>query len=316
MFRDKLQLVVIGLFSLGFIFSGRAAEPLDLEQKLPIDPNVTIGQFDNGLRYLIRVNKKPEHRAEVRLTIDAGSILEDEDQLGYAHLGEHMAFNGTENFPKQELVNYLESIGMKFGPEINAYTSFDEVVYMLQLPTDSLEQFEKGFQVLEDWAHQVSYDEEEINKERGVVIEEWRLGRGASQRMLDKLLPILLKNSHYAARLPIGKIELLENKDNEAVRRFYKDWYRPDLMSVIAVGDFDPDYVKGLLEKHFASIPKAENPRQRKYFPVPDHEETLFAIITDPEMPRTDIRIYYKRDVELDETIADYRKAIAEQLYH
>jgi zinc protease len=190
------------------------------------------------------------------------------------------------------------------------------VVYMLQLPTDSLEQFEKGFQVLEDWAHNVSYDEEEINKERGVVIEEQRLGRGAGLRMRDQWLPVLFKESQYAKRLPIGKLDVLESENNEPVRRFYKDWYRPDLMSVIAVGDFDPDYVKGLIEKHFASIPQVENPRERQFYQVPDHEETLFSIITDPENPRTDVRIYFKRDVEIDETVGDYRKSLAEQLYN
>ncbi|RPH90264.1 MAG: insulinase family protein, partial [Calditrichaeota bacterium] len=313
MFRHKLFLLMLIIATTSAIFT---QESLDLSQSLPVDPNVTIGQLDNGINYLIRVNKKPENRAEVRLTINAGSILEDEDQLGFAHLGEHMAFNGTENFHKQALIDYLESIGMQFGPEINAYTSFDEVVYMLQLPTDSLQQFEKGFQVLEDWAHLVSYEDEEITKERGVVIEEWRLGRGAGQRMLEKWLPILFNDSQYAERLPIGQVEILKNKDNEAVRRFYKEWYRPDLMAVIAVGDFEPDYVKGLIEKHFAAIPKADKPRERKYFPVPDHPETMFAIVTDPEAPSTDVSVYFKRDVELDKTIDDYRRSLAERLYN
>lgn len=315
MFRDKRRLLVAALLLFGFLFSA-SAQDMDLSQQLPIDPNVMTGQFDNGLRYIIRVNEKPENRAEIRLTVNAGSVLEDEDQQGLAHLGEHMAFNGTKNFPKMDLINYLESIGMQFGPEINAYTSFDEVVYMLQLPTDSLEQFEKGFQVLEDWAHQVTYDEEEINKERGVVIEEQRLGRGASQRMRDEWLPILFTDSQYAVRLPIGELEVLESDNNEPVRRFYKDWYRPDLMSVIAVGDFDPDYVKGLIEKHFATIPKAESPRERQYFDVPDHSEPLFAISTDPEASYTQVVIYYKRDVKIDKTIGDYRQSLAEQLYN
>mgnify|MGYP006277940573 CR=1 FL=1 len=312
---NKKYLMVLFVI-LGSTLSLLAQQLFELSQELPVDPNITIGQFENGLNYLIRVNEKPQDRAEIRLVVNAGSILEDEDQLGFAHLGEHMAFNGTQNFPKQELIDFLESIGMKFGPDINAYTSFDEVVYMLQLPTDSLEQFEKGFQVLEDWAHQVSYEEEEITKERGVVIEEWRLGRGAYQRMLDQWLPVLFTNSQYAERLPIGKIELLQNDDNEAVRRFYNEWYRPDLMSVIAVGDFDPDYVMSLLEKHFASIPNVETARERKTYPVPDHEETLYAIVTDPEAPRTDIRVYFKRDVHVDKTIGDYRQSLAEQLYN
>ena len=315
MFRNKQFLALMAVLTLsivGFVF---AQQTFDLSQKLPVDPNVTIGQFDNGLKYYIRVNEKPENRAELRLVLNAGAVLEDSSQQGYAHLGEHMAFNGTKNFEKQELIDYLESIGMKFGPDINAGTSYDFVYYMLQLPTDSLEQFEKGFQILEDRAHQVSYKEEEINKERGVVIEEWRLYRGPYARMQDEWFPVLFKSSKYAERNIIGPLEILQSDDNDEVRRFYNEWYRPDLMAVIAVGDFDPDYVKELLDKHFATIPELENPRERQYFPVPDHEETLYAITTDPETPRTSVSIYFKRDVEKDVTIGDYRQNLVESLY-
>ena len=159
--------------------SQRAQQGPDLTTVIPVDPLIIKGTLPSGLTYYIRQNKKPEHRAELRLAVNAGSVLESQDQQGLAHFAEHMAFNGTEHFQKQELVSYLESIGMRFGPEVNAYTSFDETVYMLQLPTDSLEVFRKGFQVLEDWAHEVSYDSTEIDKERGVIVEEWRLGRGA-----------------------------------------------------------------------------------------------------------------------------------------
>jgi len=309
-FRWLFVLITLGAFS--FI----QADELDLSQELPIDPNVAIGEFDNGLRYYIRVNEKPENRAIVRLVVNAGAVLEDDDQDGFAHLGEHMAFNGTKNFEKQELVDYLESIGMKFGPEVNAGTGYDYVHYILQLPTDSLHQFEKGFQVLEDWAHQVTYDDEEIQKERGVVIEEWRLYRGATARMEDKWFPILFQGSKYAERNIIGDIELLKNDDNDAVRRFYKDWYRPDLFAVIAIGDFDADYVKTLIESHFASIPMPEDPRAREYYPVPDHQETLYAIVTDPEAPRTDVQILFKRDVKKITTIGDYRHSLVERLYN
>jgi len=171
---------------------------INIDDELPVDPMITKGVLENGLTYYIKYNSAPENRCEIRLAVNAGSILEDEDQQGLAHFVEHMAFNGTENFEKQELVNFLESTGMRFGPEINAYTSFDETVYMLQLATDSLELLEKGFQVLEDWAHGLSFDSEEIDKERGVIIEEWRLGRGASSRMRDKQLPILFQGSKYA----------------------------------------------------------------------------------------------------------------------
>ena len=173
----------------------QAAMEETTEEKLPIDSLATVGQLDNGLRYVIRKNQKPENRVELRLVVDVGSVLEDEDQQGLAHFAEHMAFNGTKNFAKQELVDYLELIGMRFGPDLNAYTSFDETVYMLTVPTDSTEVVHTAFQILEDWAHQISFEAEEIDKERGVVVEEWRLRRGAQQRMFDEQLPILLKNS-------------------------------------------------------------------------------------------------------------------------
>ena len=206
------------------------------DSPLPADPAVTVGELANGLRYYVRENATPENRAEFRLVVNAGSILEDEDQLGLAHFTEHMAFNGTENFEKQELVDYLESIGMQFGPHINAYTSFDETVYMLRVPMDDPEVLETAFQILQDWARGVVFDPEEVDRERGVVIEEWRLGRGAQARMFDAQLPILFEGSLYADRLPIGKTEVLETAPASVLERFYRDWYRPDLMAVVAVG--------------------------------------------------------------------------------
>ncbi|HSB52845.1 MAG TPA: insulinase family protein, partial [Gemmatimonadales bacterium] len=164
---------------------------------LPIDPAVTTGRLPNGLRYYIRVNHRPAKRAELRLVVNAGSVLEDADQRGMAHFVEHMAFNGTVHFRKQELVDYIESIGMRFGADLNAYTSFDETVYQLQVPTDSAHIVQRGFQILEDWAHGVTFDTTEIRKERGVVMEEWRLGRGAGPRMFDQQLPVLFRGSRY-----------------------------------------------------------------------------------------------------------------------
>ena len=283
---------------------------------LPVDSKITIGKLNNGLTYYIRENKRPENRAELRLALNAGSILEDDDQQGLAHFVEHMAFNGTENFEKQEIVNYLESIGMRFGPDINAYTSFDETVYMLEIPTDSAEIVKTAFQILEEWAHRVSFEDEEIDKERGVVIEEWRSGRGAQMRMLDKQLPVLFKDSQYANRLPIGKKEILEGFDYDAARRFYRDWYRPDLMAVVAVGDFDKNEIENLIKKHFAGISPVENPRERTVYPVPDNAEPLFAIATDPEATRTIIGVYYKKDVPEEGTESAYRQSIVEQLYN
>ncbi len=287
-----------------------------LDQKIPIDPKVTIGQFANGLRYYIRENKKPENRAELRLVVNAGSVLEDDDQLGLAHFLEHMAFNGTKNFAKHELIEFMESIGMRFGPGLNAYTSFDETVYMLQIPTESEEVMEKAFQILDDWTQALSLENEEIDRERGVIIEEWRLGRGAGARMMDKQFPVIFKGSHYADRLTIGKKEIIENFEHDVLKRFYREWYRPDLMAVVAVGDFDSAKVEPLIIEHFSRLPEAKDPRPRTIFPVPDHEETLFAIATDKEAMNTGVAVIHKLPLQDMSTVGAYRQMIVEQLYH
>src|SRR5262245_17259147 len=182
-------------------------KPSDL---MPVDAAISQGTLPNGLKYYVRANTKPEKRAELRLAVKAGSILEEDDQQGLAHLVEHMAFNGTEHFPKSGIVQFLESLGMRFGADVNAYTSFDETVYMLTVPTDKPDALDKGMLILEDWAQHVSFDPAEVEKERGVVLEEWRLGRGAGARMRDKEFPILMQGSRYADRLPIGKPEIIQ----------------------------------------------------------------------------------------------------------
>ncbi|NIT70370.1 insulinase family protein, partial [candidate division KSB1 bacterium] len=288
----------------------------NLDEPLPVDPKITVGQFDNGLRYYIRENKKPEDRTELRLVVNAGSVLEEDNQRGLAHFVEHMAFNGTKNFAKQEIVDYLESIGMRFGPDINAYTSFDETVYMLQVPTDSVEAVKTAFQILEDWAHNVSFEPGEIDKERGVVIEEWRLGRGASARIRDQQFPILFKNSRYAERLPIGQKEIIENASYETIIQFYEDWYRPDLMAVIVVGDFDKSWIEELIRKHFFHLESKDDVPKRQVYPVPSHEETLFAIASDVEATRSNVSIYYKHDVSEEGTARGYRQLLLEALYN
>ena len=292
------------------------AQDVDLASRLPTDPLVTTGVFDNGLRYYIRANTCPEDRAELRLVVNAGSILEDDDQLGLAHFVEHMAFNCTRNFPKQQLVEYLEHIGMRFGADINAYTTFDETVYTLTVPTDTVEVFEREFQILEDWAHQVSFDDGEIDLERGVVIEEWRLGRGASTRMLDQQFPVLFKDSRYAERLPIGDPEVLKHFPYATLKRFYDDWYRPDLMAVIAVGDFDIAHVENLIRRPFADIPGATDPRPRVAYDVPEHEETLVTIATDAETTSSNVSVYFKQSLRSQQTVAAYRRGIVETLYN
>jgi zinc protease len=203
--------------------------------KLPLDPAVTHGQLANGFTYYIRPNAKPENRAELWLIVNAGSMMEDADQLGLAHFIEHMAFNGTRHFAKQELTDYLEKIGMRIGADLNASTSFDETVYTLRLPTDEAEILENAFKILQDWAEGISFEAEEVDKERGVLVEEWRLGRGASARIREQQFPVLFRGSRYAERLPIGSLDILASAPPETLRRFYDDWYRPDLMAVVAV---------------------------------------------------------------------------------
>ncbi|HEU4711648.1 MAG TPA: insulinase family protein [Pyrinomonadaceae bacterium] len=286
-----------------------------LTQQMPVDPQITIGKFPNGLTYYIRANKKPEKRAELRLVVKAGSILEDEDQLGLAHFVEHMAFNGTKNFPKHELVAFIESLGMRFGADLNAYTSFDETVYMLQVPTDKPGAMERAFQVLEDWAHNVTFEPAEIDKERGVVMEEWRIRRGAGARMTEKLFPIMFKGSRYANRLPIGSPEIIQNAKPERLTQFYKDWYRPDLMAVVAVGDFDKAAIEKLVNSHFGSLPAANKPRPRETYSVPDRTDTSYAISTDKETTTTSIEIDTLLPVRPAGTVGMYRQKTVDRLF-
>ena len=287
----------------------------ELSQPMPVDPQITMGKFPNGLRYYIRNNKKPEKRAELRLVVKAGSILEDDDQQGLAHLAEHMAFNGTKNFPKHELISFIESLGMRFGADLNAYTSFDETVYMLTVPTDKPETVERAMQVHEDWAHNVSFDPAEIDKERGVVMEEWRLGRGAGARTRDKLFPIMLKGSRYADRLPIGKPEIIQGGKAERLKQFYTDWYRPDLMAVVAVGDFDKSAIEKMITSHFASIPAATKPRPRTTYDVPDHSDTIYAIATDKETTNTIVEVHTMLPAREEGSVGVYRQKTVDGLF-
>lgn len=295
--------------------SGDIEKPLT--SPIPSDPNVRIGKLENGLTYYIRKNEKPEDKIEFRLAINAGSILENEDQQGLAHFVEHMAFNGSENFKKNELVNYLQSIGVEFGADLNAYTSFDETVYMLPIPTGDPEVLDKGMKVLEDWASGLEFSEEEIDKERGVVIEEWRLGQGADQRMRDRWFPVMFKDSRYAERLPIGKKEIIENASYETIRNFYNDWYRPELMAVIAVGDLDPDDMEKEIKKRFSKLKNPKSARERVEYNVPSHQETYVAIEQDKEASFTQVQLVYKQDAEGEtKTLEDYRRRMTYNLFN
>ena len=302
--------ILLSLAALPLLSEGQWEENI-----LPMDPNAAVGTLENGVTYYIRENGDPANRAYLRLVVNAGSILEDDDQLGLAHLVEHMAFNGTEKYAESEIVDYLESIGMRFGPEINAYTSFDETVYMLQVPSDEPEKLERGFDILSQWAFHVSFDAEEVDKERGVIVEEWRTGLGAQDRLRQQQFPVLFKGSRYANRLPIGDMEIIRSFPHEVIKRYYEDWYRPELMAVVAVGDFEAENIYKLIEQFFGNEPATQNGRIRETYQVPDHQDTLFAIGSDPELGYTQVSIYNKAEVSTLSTEEDYRGMLVHRLY-
>lgn len=285
-------------------------------QNIPLDPSVRTGTLSNGMKYYIKKNVKPEKKVEFRLAINAGSINEDDDQRGLAHFMEHMNFNGTKNFPENKLVDFLQSIGIKFGQHLNAYTSFDETVYMLPVPLDKPGNLDSGLKVMEDWAFNALLTDKEIEKERGVVLEELRLGLGADKRMLDQYLPKLAYNSRYADRLPIGKKEILQNFKPDALRRFHKDWYRPDLMALVVVGDVNVDEMEQKIKANFSKYQNPANARKRVDYDMPNHKETLISIATDADATSSSAQFYIKDDgsAKPDVTVNDYQKSIVEQL--
>mgnify|MGYP000846021838 FL=1 len=282
---------------------------------LPQDPDILSGSLDNGIRYYIMQNPKPANRAELRLFVDAGSILEDEDQKGLAHFTEHMAFNGTQNFGKSEVVDYLASIGMGFANGLNAMTSYDFTMYQLKIPTDNREQLEKGFLILSDMAHQVSFTEEELERERGVIIEEWRMGQGADSRISDAVSKVRFAGSRYAERSPIGTYEVLNNFTRDDILRFYEDWYRPDLQSVLVVGDLPREDALELVERYFGDIPAKENPRPREVFQVPNYPEARAVVATDPEYPYSSISASWSREHSSIQTVGDFFESLKETLF-
>lgn len=287
----------------------------NFDQKVPLDPRVRVGKLENGLTYYIQQNPKPESKVELRLAVNAGSILEDDDQLGLAHFTEHMAFNGTKNFEKNELISYLQSIGISFGGDLNAYTGFDETVYILPIPSDDEEKLRNGFLVLSDWAGGILMNEEDIDSERGIIVEEWRTGQGYTQRMRDQYFPVIFHNSRYAERLPIGKMEIVQNFEYETIRRFYRDWYRPDNMAVVAVGDVAPEKLEALILEYFGKLENPADPKERKLFEVPEHKETFVSIVTDKEAPGIQIQLFYKHKALPTQTKADYRNFLLRTFY-
>ena len=314
---DTVKLTkVLCLIAPAMIFLVIASQAqVSTDSPIPVDSAVTIGQLDNGLTYYLRENGEPAGRLELRLAVNAGSVLEDEDQRGLAHFVEHMLFNGTRRFPKQSLIAFLERIGMEIGPDINAYTSFDETVYQLQVPTDSMAVVRSAFQVLEDWAAYATLSGEEIDNERGVVMEEWRSGRGAVGRMEDETLPVILGDSRYAKRLPIGDTLVIKQSSYESIRRYYRMWYRPDLMAVVVVGDLPMEMMEQLVKEYFSTIAPAADPAPRPSFGVPHQAATRYKVARDPEyVAWPELSIIYRQPFVALETVGGYRQWLVGEL--
>ncbi|MDC7233007.1 MAG: insulinase family protein [Spirochaetales bacterium] len=308
--RKNIILILLLLFILQpFLWSeGRT-------DRIPENPELISGTLENGMKYYIQKNDTPRERAILRLVVNAGSLIEDPDQLGMAHFLEHMAFNGTAEYEENDLVRFLQSIGMQFGPDINAHTSFDETVYKLMIPLDKPENLSTGLNILEQWAFHMNLTTRDIEEERGIIHEEWRRGLGASRRMMDKAYPQIMYKSLYGERLPIGTEESILNSTPESIRRYYKDWYRPDLMAIVAVGDFDPAAMEKDIISRFSKYRNPERPRERCEPDVPDHSETVFTIQSDPEATFTAAIVFNKFNRETPSVKEDYRDELMEVLY-
>jgi len=292
-------------------------EPVpDLATPLPLDPSVRTGTLPNGMTYYIKSNGWPENRVSLRLAVNAGSVLETDEQQGLAHFLEHMNFNGSKHFESGELVKYLESIGARFGADANAYTSFDETVYMLDLPADKDSLTIKGLWAMGDYAGRARLSDKEIEKERGVVLDEWRRGRGAQARMLDKHFPVLFAGSEYAERLPIGKPDVIEHAAPGLIRDFYADWYRPERMAIIAVGALDPDSMLAKIQSEFGDIPKSESLAPLPVHDIPPHDDLKVSVATDVEARFTMASLYFKKPRELTRTLGDYRDQLTDWLVY
>src|SRR5690606_1446598 len=292
-----------------------AVDTLSWDAPLPFDQEVKTGKLENGFQYVIRKNVEPKDRVTMYLATKVGSILETEEELGLAHFMEHMNFNGLKHFPKNELVDYLQRAGVRFGSDLNAYTGFDKTVYQLPIPSDDPELLKNGLQVLRDWAQDALLTDDEIDKERGVVLEEMRGGRGAGQRMRDQYLPIMLNNSRYSHRLPIGTERVIRNFPSDVLRNFHKKWYRPDLQALIIVGDIDVETMEAEINRLFSDLTSPLNFPEHVEYNVPLLDENQFIAVTDPEMTYTVGQISIKHPEEKVETVLDFRKSMLKSVY-
>ncbi len=327
----RLRLAICGVLAsvlavAGTITSGQTPAPgretsaasvasYSLSQQMPVDPEVVVGTLPNGVRYYVRANGKPSHRAELRLVVKAGSVLEDDDQQGLAHFVEHMEFEGTRHFPRQSLLDFLSSLGLSIGPDANAATSYDDTQYTLRVPTEVPGVLDRALLVLEDWAQGATFDQSGIDRERGIVLSEWRMYLGAGERTQDKIRHVQLEGSRYANRSPIGKPEIIEHAQRAQLMRFYHDWYRPDLTAVIVVGDIDRNAVVTMIKDHFSSLASPSPERPRPAFDVPDHPGTRYAVVTDKETTATVVELNDLRPARNQGSVGGYRDLMVDQLF-
>jgi zinc protease len=295
--------------------SAASVQGYTLAQQMPVDPEVTLGTLPNGLKYYVRANARPPRRAELRLVVKAGSVLEDDDQRGLAHFVEHMQFEGTQHFPGQGIVQFLGSLGLGLGADANAATSYDDTQYTIRVPTDVPGALERAILVLQDRAHGATFDESGIERERGIVLSEWREQLGAGERTMDKIRKVQLQGSRYADRPPIGSPDVIQHAQREQLVRFYRDWYRPNLMAVIAVGDFDRAAVESLIKEHFSQLTNPSPERPRPQFDVPEHPGTRYAIISDKETTNTVVELSDLRPARNQGTVGGYRDIMRDQLF-
>lgn len=309
--KKILLFLVVALMTMGTALVGQ-----QMSDPIKNDPNVRIGKLSNGLTYYIRANKKPEKRVEFRLAVNAGSMQETEAQVGLAHFVEHMAFNGIEGYPGNTMISELQKLGVSFGGGINAYTSFDETVYEITMPVEDPKNLEFGLNILKGWANGLILDDKEIDKERGIIIEEYRNGLGAQDRMRKKWFPVAFNGSRYADRLPIGTLENLETFKYQTIKDFYKEWYRPDLQAVIVVGDINVDQVEAMIKEKFGSIPARTNSQPKIMYPIPGNPTPMAVVCTDPEAGGSQVMVFNKYNYFAMKTIGDFKKQMTHQLYN
>src|SRR5258707_5459897 len=324
--RLSFYRILAGLLAAGTVALAQAPAPgretsaasvasATLSQQMPVDPEVVVGTLPNGLRYYVRANGRPARRAELRLVVKAGSVLEDDDQQGVAHFVEHMEFEGTRHFPRQGIVEFLGSLGLGIGADANAATSYDDTQYTLRVPTDVPGALDRALLVLEDWAQGASFDQDGIDRERAIVLSEWRMNLGAGVRTADKIRRVQLEGSRYTDRTPIGKPDVLERVPREALRRFYRDWYRPNLMAVIVAGDVDRDAVVTMIKSHFSALTNPSPARPRPAFDVPDQPGTRYTVVTDKETTATQVELTDLRPARNQGTVGGYRAIMMDQLF-